>query len=381
MPSHAGHIPPQLRTRWKRRDTPIHPLVERYKREYIDYHQLTHQEWDNRRRILHVFGEMLDGRDITEMTGADLQAYGGARLQAGRHVNTVRFEMNRIRWFASWLYANRLMDPNQLLEIRAIRNPRGSTGKAIPRPYNREALDRFYATVDARWPLIATTPKRTNGLLNLNVRSVDRWVATGQGWLYVRRHAVHLQIEAITALALHCALRANEIYTLPLRQLTANPAFLVVKAKRSDNREKTREVPFTAPARDAVERWLDCRYKLSPRHKQPWMRLSNSSSGNDPMTKHNFYTFLTRTVGPEWHLHRFRHTAATERLRAGADIEIVQQWLGHSSIQMTLGYLEIVREDVAKGMAATEADFQQRVMRHTGGGEENGDTNVQERAA
>lgn len=31
----------------------------------------------------------------------------------------------------------------------------------------------------------------------------------------------------------------------------------------------------------------------------------------------------------EWHLHRFRDTAATRWLRAGIDVHTVQAWLGH----------------------------------------------------
>ena len=42
----------------------------------------------------------------------------------------------------------------------------------------------------------------------------------------------------------------------------------------------------------------------------------------------------------EWHLHRFRDTAATRWLRGGIDVRTVQAWLGHESLDTTQKYLE-----------------------------------------
>jgi integrase/recombinase XerD len=46
----------------------------------------------------------------------------------------------------------------------------------------------------------------------------------------------------------------------------------------------------------------------------------------------------------EWHLHRFRDTAATRWLRAGVDVRTVQAWLGHESLATTQKYLEPSKE-------------------------------------
>ena len=46
----------------------------------------------------------------------------------------------------------------------------------------------------------------------------------------------------------------------------------------------------------------------------------------------------------EWHLHRFRDTAATRWLRAGIDVRTVQEWLGHESLATTQKYLEPSKE-------------------------------------
>jgi site-specific recombinase XerD len=52
-----------------------------------------------------------------------------------------------------------------------------------------------------------------------------------------------------------------------------------------------------------------------------------------------------RAVDPvQWHLHRFRDTAATRWLRAGIDVRTVQEWLGHESLATTQKYLEPSKE-------------------------------------
>ena len=50
----------------------------------------------------------------------------------------------------------------------------------------------------------------------------------------------------------------------------------------------------------------------------------------------------------EWHLHRFRDTAATRWLRAGIDVRTVQVWLGHESLATTQKYLEPSKETEAQ---------------------------------
>src|SRR3954452_18775340 len=59
----------------------------------------------------------------------------------------------------------------------------------------------------------------------------------------------------------------------------------------------------------------------------------------------------------EWELHRLRHTCGTEWLRAGMELQIVSRLLGHSNITQTLGYAEIVSDDVHRGAMRAHEDF------------------------
>ena len=58
----------------------------------------------------------------------------------------------------------------------------------------------------------------------------------------------------------------------------------------------------------------------------------------------------------EWHLHRFRDTAATRWLRAGIDVRTVQAWLGHESLATTQKYLQPSR-DTEKALSRMRLPF------------------------
>jgi integrase len=51
------------------------------------------------------------------------------------------------------------------------------------------------------------------------------------------------------------------------------------------------------------------------------------------------------------HPHKWRHTYATELVRAGVDICVVQRLLGHASIASTVGYTHLVLDDLRGAIA------------------------------
>ena len=73
---------------------------------------------------------------------------------------------------------------------------------------------------------------------------------------------------------------------------------------------------------------------------QPWPTF-------EPRFLHDLCKAVAKRAGldeTEWHLHRFRDTAATRWLRAGIDVRTVQEWLGHESLATTQKYLEPSKE-------------------------------------
>ena len=126
----------------------------------------------------------------------------------------------------------------------------------------------------------------------------------------------------------------------------------------ANGKDKMREVPYTEAARRKVQRWLDMRVRIGVPHDSPWIvAVSNVADGVwlRPMSFVRFGELLT-TVG-DWQLHRFRHTSATNWLRAGVSLEMVSRYLGHANITQTLAYAELVRDDIQTAVERNESRF------------------------
>lgn len=86
--------------------------------------------------------------------------------------------------------------------------------------------------------------------------------------------------------------------------------------------------------------WTDSRYLFINTHGN---RLSTQGAAN-VVTNLAVAASLERHVTP----HMFRHTVATLLLRNGADIRVVQEFLGHSSISTTQRYTQVTKEHLRR---------------------------------
>jgi site-specific recombinase XerD len=110
-----------------------------------------------------------------------------------------------------------------------------------------------------------------------------------------------------------------------------------------------------------VEQWLDFRSALGATHDSPWLSLHHGGGDRQeqlaPLSFRTFGRSLARDLDPYWKWHRLRHTAATEWLRAGVPIEKVRRFMGHSNIEQTLAYTEILSGDMATAFDEAHARF------------------------
>ena len=158
--------------------------------------------------------------------------------------------------------------------------------------------------------------------------------------------------QAILSLLYYCGLRAAELVKLNVQDINFRNRVVRVMGKG----RKERLVPFTDECKDAVQKYIDnSRKVLLSKKKIPTAKLFISDQGQVELDKEPVMT----TRGLEYildqieektgtfvglHPHILRHSFATHLLENGADLRVIQELLGHASINATQVYTHVSAE-------------------------------------
>lgn len=135
-------------------------------------------------------------------------------------------------------------------------------------------------------------------------------------------------------------IRVSELCGLDLDDVDTGSRLIRVLGKGN----KQRTVPFGAPALHALQSWLrDGRPELVNPDSGPALLLGPRGRRLDPRQAR---TVVHQTVSavdgaPDMGPHGLRHSAATHLLEGGADLRVVQEILGHSSLATTQLYTHV----------------------------------------
>jgi integrase/recombinase XerD len=138
--------------------------------------------------------------------------------------------------------------------------------------------------------------------------------------------------------------RASEVCSLRVRDLSLPEGHLRCEGKGS----KQRMVPVGQSAVAAIERYCaQLRGRLAARSPRPPEELFLSRNGR-PMDRIQLWRLVkvyARRAGIDANIspHSLRHSFATHLLAGGADLRLVQEMLGHASIQTTQIYTHVER--------------------------------------
>lgn len=325
-------------------------VIEQFCAHHHSYNDISSDRRTMQKRELCAFAASLDGRSILEGDADDLTDYLASLIARGLAPSTVQRVRNAIRPFYTWAWERRLVDADRLMRMRNVKPPRGANQRK-PRPYTRKEIAQLWADVAERFPLAEQ-------------KWLDRWRRGTSPWRRVESHAQRLQLECLVALALYGGLRRDEIWRLSIDDMHYENEYIVVRGarKNKDAEEKPRAVPLTdvPELHAAIKAWLDFRAEIDPPHDRPWLSLFRQHHLK-PAQKRTFNTTLGKTGG--WSFHRLRHTAITEMLRAGYELQAVKEIAGHSRIQQTLEYAELIEKDVLAAAARSGGKFSANLAR------------------
>jgi integrase/recombinase XerC len=246
--------------------------------------------------------ERTPGADLTALTLPLLRAWLSAQAAAGTARTTLARRTSAVKTFTAWAVRRGLMagDPATRLQMPKARR---TLPAVLRQDQARDALDAAHLGAQQGDPLALR-----DRLI------VEMLYATG--------------------------IRVSELCGLDVDDVDTSRRLLRVLGKG----DKQRTVPFGEPAEQALRAWLTGgRPALATAQSGPALLLGARGRRLDPRQAR---TVVHQTVGavpgaPDIGPHGLRHSAATHLLEGGADLRIVQELLGHSTLATTQLYTHV----------------------------------------
>jgi len=151
--------------------------------------------------------------------------------------------------------------------------------------------------------------------------------------------AVRLRDDAVLELLYGSGLRVSELCGLDADAVDLERRMVTVWGKGS----KQRQVPVSPPAAAAVRAWLaQGRPDLAGPTSPPTAMFLNRRGHR--LSPRDCRRIVDHRSPAPLHPHALRHSFATHLLDNGADLRIVQELLGHASLQTTQVYTHVSKE-------------------------------------
>jgi site-specific recombinase XerD len=272
-----------------------------------------------------------------------------ARAIGGRSPETVRAYVADVRAFVEWAERGGAAGParvDRLLLRRylAYLSTRRYARTTISR--KAAALRGYFAWL-ARRGDIATDPaarlRAPSGSARLP-RVLDRGELSS---LLDERRAAHaavpeevrLRDDAVLELLYGSGLRVSELCGLDLGDLDLRSRTVTVVGKG----DRQRRVPMHERCAEALEQWIaEGRGAMADAGSPPAALFLNRRGRR--IGPRDVRRLLDRRAPSPTHPHALRHSFATHLLDGGADLRVVQELLGHASMQTTQVYTHVSKE-------------------------------------
>jgi len=184
-------------------------------------------------------------------------------------------------------------------------------------------------------------PKMPKKLLEiLNEKEVKKFLESIPG-----SSDLEIRDKAMFELLYSCGMRVSEIVNLKLPDIDFEEGLIRFIGKGN----KERITPIGDTAKDCLENYLRvARYNLERERKSENIFLNKNGQ---KITRQGFWKILKKyakkiNLDKNLYPHLFRHSYATHMLERGADLRIVQELLGHSSISTTEIYTNINKKHI-----------------------------------
>lgn len=142
---------------------------------------------------------------------------------------------------------------------------------------------------------------------------------------------------AIAELLFSSGLRVSELVNLTLKDLDEQTMEVRVLGKGN----KQRVVPVGQSAIDRINDYLKVRDEFEPKDDSLFLNRFGSQLSTRAVEQNLEKISLKAGLSTHLNPHKLRHSFATELLQGGADLRVVQEMLGHSSLAATQVYTHL----------------------------------------
>lgn len=248
------------------------------------------------------------GVDITDVDAGIIRNYLFQLLSLGVTKRSCQRKVSALRHYYSYLLSKEIVKDNPFLFIDALKQD-----KRLPSVLYLEQIESIFKL----------NKQRNDDLMWRDEAIIELLYATG--------------------------VRASEFVNIRLRDVDLKRRTIRIMGKGS----KERMVVFSQSAKETLERYLN---EIRPR-----------IAGNNRFEFNNEYLFLNsngkqltvrglqfilddieKKIGTNYglHPHIFRHSFATHLLEGGADLRVIQELLGHESLNTTQIYTHVSEEQI-----------------------------------
>lgn len=262
-------------------------------------------------------------QDVTRLVLRRYLAYLGSRRFARR---SIARKAAALRRYFAWLQRRGVLEVDPAVRLTAPRGE-GRLPQVLSKTEVAALLDRPHARS-------AAVPESRDG-----VTASEAPPASLSGRETGGSPALDLRDEVVLELLYGSGLRVSELCGLDTGDVDLDRRLVTVWGKGA----KQRQVPMSVPSADAIRRWLRYGRAELVRPDSPAGALLFNRRGHR-LGPRDVRRILDRRSPSPTHPHALRHSFATHLLDGGADLRVVQELLGHASLQTTQIYTHVSKE-------------------------------------
>lgn len=230
------------------------------------------------------------GRELEDITRHDIEAFVEHEQDRGIGIRGVRTRMQMVYSFVKYLIENEVIGPDILFRKIKLKRP-----ESLPRAIPPEDIKELLSVID------------------------------------------HTRNRALILLLLRTGMRIGELLDLRMVDIVLSEKKVLIITGEKNCRGRV--VYFNDDAEEALKAWLEVRVLENEMLFYAGKRITMSYSAARAM----FIKYLDKAnlSHKGYSLHSLRHTFASEMLNAGLRLEVLQQLLGHSSLEVTRQYARL----------------------------------------